>query len=276
MINFKIIKCLVKDLLPPIITRLIMQFRRSAIKFEGHFSTWEEATAHSSGYESDYILSKVLDATLKVKRGEFAFERDSVLFDEVEYDWPVLSGILWAAAQNGGQLSVVDFGGALGSSYFQNRSFLGKLVDLKWNVIEQPHFVQAGRSHIQDDRLRFYLTIEECITENRPNAVLLSGVLQYLENPVAIINELKTLNPSVVILDRTIVNNTTEHKNYVQIVPPSIYSASYPCRSLAESKLIEYFHPEYRLESSFPSLSFPALERIDSVFKGFLFTKVNE
>lgn len=262
-----------KDWLPPVICRWIFGFRGGAIDFEGDFSTWKDAVTHSAGYESDIILSRVLESTIKVKQGEYAFERDSVLFDKVEYDWPVLSGLMWAAAQNGGRLNVMDFGGALGSSYFQNRKFLDKLVDLKWNVIEQPHFVQTGKLHIQDDRLRFYLTIDECLAENLPNVVLLSGVLQYLENLVEIIKELKTLNSSVIILDRTIVNKTTEHKNYVQIVPPAIYSASYPCRSLAESKLIQYFYPEYRLESSFPSLSFPALEKIDSMFKGFLFTK---
>nr|WP_305891690.1 methyltransferase, TIGR04325 family [Methylomonas sp. WSC-6] len=265
-----------KDCLPPVLLRGLRQLRGGGIVFKGDYPDWESAAAQCSGYDKDIILDKVLDATRRVKRGEAAFERDSVVFDEFEYAWPVIAGLMWAAARNAGSLNVLDFGGALGSSYFQNRRFLDKLLDFNWNVIEQPHFVQTGKSHIQDERLRFYFTIAECLTENRPNAVLLSSVLQYLEDPATIIKELKAVNPSVVILDRTIVNQSAEHKNYIQTVPASIYSASYPCRSLAESKLIEYFYPEYQLESSFPSLSFPALEKIDSMFKGFLFTKVNE
>ena len=70
------------------------------------------------------ILDKVLAATLKVKQGQAVFERDSVLFDEIEYSWPLLAGLMWAAASNGGKLNVLDFGGALGSSYYQNRKFL--------------------------------------------------------------------------------------------------------------------------------------------------------
>jgi putative methyltransferase (TIGR04325 family) len=276
MREFNKIKSLLKDWLPPVICRWILRFRSQVIDFEKGFSTWKEAIAHSTGYESDLILSKVLDSTMKVKQGEYAFERDSVLFDKDEFDWPVVSGLMWAAAQNGGILNVLDFGGALGSSYFQNRRFLDKLIDLKWNVIEQSHFVQAGKLHIQDDKLRFYFNIEEYLTENQPNVVLISGVLQYLEDPVQVIERLTELGSNIIILDRTIVNQSTEHKNYVQNVSASIYSTSYPCRSLAESKLMEYFYPEYQLESSFPSLSFPALEKIDSMFKGFLFTKVHQ
>ena len=39
----------------------------------------------SSGYDSQLILDKVLTSTLKVKNGEAAYERDSVLFDEIQY-----------------------------------------------------------------------------------------------------------------------------------------------------------------------------------------------
>ena len=91
-----------------------------------------------------------------VKRGEAVFERDSVIFDKVQYAWPVTAGLMWVAARNGGRLSVLDFGGSLGSSYFQNREFLAYLPNVRWSVIEQAHFVKAGRKHIQDERLVFY------------------------------------------------------------------------------------------------------------------------
>lgn len=36
----------------------------------------------------------MLEATLKVKRGEAVFERDSVLFDEIQYSWPVTAALI--------------------------------------------------------------------------------------------------------------------------------------------------------------------------------------
>ena len=134
-----VLKTIARELLPPVLLRLLRQAYGGAIHFEGDFATWEDARAHCTGYDNDEILAKVLAASLKVKAGEAAFERDSVLFDEIEYVWPVLTGLMWAAARSGGSLNVLDFGGALGSSYFQSKNFLQSLPDLRWNVVEQPH-----------------------------------------------------------------------------------------------------------------------------------------
>ena len=45
---------------------------------------------------------------MKVKKGEAVYERDSMIFDQIEYSWPVLFGLMWAAAQNSGYLKVLD------------------------------------------------------------------------------------------------------------------------------------------------------------------------
>jgi putative methyltransferase (TIGR04325 family) len=38
----------------------------------------------------------------------------------------------------------LDFGGSLGSSYFQNKKFLDALRLVEWNVVEQENFVATG------------------------------------------------------------------------------------------------------------------------------------
>jgi putative methyltransferase (TIGR04325 family) len=226
------LRALARGWLPPAVVRLILRRQGpqqdGGLHFEGDFATWEEANAYCTGYDAEDILAKVLAATLKVKRGEAAFERDSVLFDEIEYAWPVLAGLMWAAARNGGKLNVLDFGGALGSSYFQNKKFLQSLPDLLWNVVEQPHYVEVGRKYIQDEQLRFYQTIEECLNENQPNVILLSSVLQYLETPIELIHKLNKVRASCLIVDRTPFSVNGKDKLVFQKVPTAIYSASYP------------------------------------------------
>jgi putative methyltransferase (TIGR04325 family) len=268
-----IIRYFTKNWLPPAIIQMLQHFRSGGVRFEGVYSSWEEASAECSGYNAENILAKVLAATLKVKRGDSVFERDSVLFDEIEYDWPVIAGLMWVAAANGGKLNVLDFGGALGSSYFQNRHFLQSLLDLKWNVVEQDHYVVAGRQYIQDEQLRFYRTIEECIVDNRPNVILLSSVTQYLPNPSSVLVELLRVNAEMIVLDKTIVNHGDHDKLFVQHVSGSIYSASYPCWSFSESGLAEKMGGQYKLLTSFPSINFPALSSVASEFKGFIFTQ---
>lgn len=270
-----ITKQLIRDWLPPAINHWIGQLRGQSIRFKGEFATWEEACQLSNGYDAQDILAQVLAATKKVQRGEAAFERDSVLFEKIEYDWPVLAGLLWASSRNGGQLNVLDFGGALGSSYYQHLNILQSIPDIHWNVVEQAHYFQAGKTNFQDEKLRFYPSIDSCLVENRPNVVLLSGVLQYLQDPLALFKSTLILGADLIILDRTIINHTTSNKIYVQLVPATIYKASYPCHSLSEQQLLSTAAAEqYLLTSDFNSLEFNALKSISSDFKGYIFERV--
>ena len=120
-----------KKWLPPALIERLKPLLGIGIYFSGDYADWETASAHASGYDSVLILEQVKQAMLKIKSGEAAFERDSVLFDEVQHSFPVLTGLLRAAVENGNQLSVLDFGGSLGSSYFQCRDFLSVLPSLK-------------------------------------------------------------------------------------------------------------------------------------------------
>jgi putative methyltransferase (TIGR04325 family) len=264
------------DIMPPPMARSVYALRRNSIRFEGPFESWAAASAQCTGYAAEDILSRVLEATLKVKRGEAAFERDSVLFDEIDYPWPVTAGLMWAAARSNGTLDVLDFGGSLGSSYFQHARLLSALADVRWNVVEQPHFTRAGRAELQDKRLRFYNSIAECLDASNPNVVLISSVLQYLPDPEPVIAELRAVGAPLIIVDKTVVNTSAHQSVYLQHVPASIYRASYPCRSLSESRLIASFSPTYRLECAFDSADAPPLVQIESQFKGFLFIKTDE
>jgi putative methyltransferase (TIGR04325 family) len=269
-------RTLAKDWMPPVLARSVQALLMDQNRFDGPFASWEDASANSTGYDSDAILARVLDAALKVKRGEAAYERDSVLFDRIDYEWPLTAGLMWAAARANGRLDVLDFGGSLGSSYFQHRRLLTALAEVRWSVVEQPHFARAGRGALQDERLRFHESIDECLAANRPNVILLSSVLQYLADPLPMIKELCAVGAAVIIVDKTIVNTSPSHRIYVQHVPASIYSASYPCRSLSESALLASFGPAYRLECAFDSGDFPPLRRIGSQFRGFLLASTGQ
>lgn len=264
------------DVMPPTLARSIYALRRNGIRFVGPFESWEAASANSGGYDAGDILARVLDATLTVKRGEAAFERDSVVFDEIDYTWPVTAGLMWAAARANGRLDVLDFGGALGSSYFQHARLLSALPDVRWNVVEQLHFTRTGRSALQDGCLRFHDSIADCLKESRPNVVLVSGVLQYLADPDPVIAELRAVGAPVIVVDKTVVSTSLRDRIYVQRVPASIYRASYPCRSLSESKLITKFSPAYQLECAFDSTDAPPLVQIGSQYRGFLFSRTDE
>jgi putative methyltransferase (TIGR04325 family) len=224
--------------LPPVIISLYIKFFIYSIKFSRDYPNWNEAKFNSDGYDIDLILSKVKNASLKVKNNEFAYERDSVLFMKPDYAWQVTTALLLAAAQSQGNLNVLDYGGSLGSSYYQNRTFLKSLTKVQWGIVEQPNFVKAGRENFENCNLKFYEDISDFISENSPNVILLSSVLQYLNHPYDVIKKLSHLDAIILVLDRTPFHDGNDDKIVIQSVPPQIYKASYPMRIFSRARFL--------------------------------------
>ena len=236
----------------------------------GDYLRWDEAMAASTGYDSGIILEKTRTALLMVKNGEALYERDSVLFDEIQYAWPLLAGMMWVAAGCGGFLNVLDFGGSLGSTYYQNRVFLSALPRVRWNIVEQSSHVGIGKAYFEDDCLRFYASITDCLADTQPNVVLLSSVLQYLEHPYAVFNQILELPCANVIIDRTPFWAGPTDRLCVQTVPPSIYPASYPSWIFSRPQFHSYLNEKWQIVAAFEdnlgSLSAP----IDAVQQGLI------
>lgn len=232
---------------------------QGCLRLEGPYADWHGCEQRSSGYDQGNILQKVTDAVLQVKTGQAAFERDAVVFDHIEYAWPVLAGLMLVAAQ-GEQLSVLDFGGSLGSGYFQNRKFLQRLRQVKWGVVEQADFVRQGNALIAEDGLQFFDTIDACHAALEPNVALFSSVLQYLSDPFGMLAQLDKTSVRTLIIDRTPFSDSMEDQYFVQHVPDSIYRASYPIRVFSR-RLFDLKLAEQWVELE----SFDALDNIPSM-----------
>jgi putative methyltransferase (TIGR04325 family) len=259
-----------KQVTPPFVTAIARRNQRGSIEFSGDYKSWQEAAEHSTGYDSREILEKVRQGALKVKRGEAAFERDSVAFEAPEYRWPLLASLLDSYIRSRGhRLHVLDFGGSLGSVYFQHRRFLDSVPDLHWSVVEQPHYVRCGRSEFQDEHLSFFESIQEALTRGPVDVALFSGVLQYLENPYEKLEEIGAARIPIVLIDRTAFTSLARDRLAVQNVPASIYSASYPHWLFSERKFQAFVENlEYGLVAEFADD-----ERLatDALYKGLYY-----
>ncbi len=238
--------------------------------WKGNYATWADAQKQTTGYDDDLILNKVKHALLKVKSGEAVYERDSVLFDEIQYSWPLLSALMWIAAQEKGALRLIDFGGSLGSSYFQNKLFLDTLEEVKWNIVEQEKFVQCGKSNFEEKRLRFYSTIEECLESEKIDALISSSTIQYIEQPYDLINRFLTNQFKYIVFDLIPVWDKP-NRITVQTVPPAIYEASYPCHILNERDFLTLFEPSYTLISAFNTEHVIDVDGEPLIYKGYIF-----
>ena len=257
-----------KNTFLPLYRRLI---KSGKYGWSGNYPSWIEALRNSDGYEQDGILQKVKDATLKVKKGEAVYERDSVLFDEVQYSWPLLSALMWIAAKKQGILSVIDFGGSLGSTFFQNKKFLEGLQEVRWSVVEQQNFVECGEKEISNSQIRFFLSISNAIqARGLPDLLLISCTLQYLENPYEFLDEAFAHRIPYVIIDNTPFNYQPYDRITVQKIHPAIYEATYPCWFLNYKKVRETVSKRYTIIEEYQNELHIHLDGHRIQYSGFL------
>ena len=204
-------------------------------------------------------------------------ERDSVLFDQIEYSWGLLAGLMWVAAQTCGKLNLIDFGGSLGSVYFQNRKFLSALNSVSWNIVEQKHYVDIGIKKFKTEQLNFFYDIESCLAESRPEILLFSSVIQYLENPYEFLKNIRQLEFDYIFFNRTFFVDIGRDILTIQKVSPRIYQASYPCWFFDTNKFRSFFSDCYELIAEFDARGGGLIlnDGLCGIDKGLLFRKIS-
>ncbi|MEI6312417.1 MAG: methyltransferase, TIGR04325 family [Bacteroidota bacterium] len=239
---------LVQQILPPLVYQTLMKIYKSIrndsfLYWESTSLNWQAAQASCSGYNEATILEKVKHATNEVLAGNAAYERDSVLFDKIEYHWPLVAS-LEHIYQKQHQLQVLDFGGALGSTYHQHIAVLKNFQQMHWHIIEQENYVTCGKENFTTDMLSFHYTIHELSTK-KIDVILFSCVLHYLENPFQFIEEAIKQQIPYLIFDRTPFTPEPQDIISIQHVPAKIYKANYVCRIFAEDPFMQKLLQHY-------------------------------
>jgi putative methyltransferase (TIGR04325 family) len=270
----KKIKTFLKLLIPPFVLKLLNFYKRKNIQFQKTSLSWDDAYKKTSkGYSAENILIKCRDSLLKVKNGEYPYERDSVLFTEKEMFYPLLASLLYVSLENNKHLNIIDFGGSLGSTYFQNKDILKQIgIEINWNIIEQEKFVKCGKEYFADNELKFYFNIDEVINEkSKVDVCLLSSVLPYLKKPYAVFETTKRNNIKYIIIDRTFfLENEYEDILTIQKVPPEIYNASYPAWFFSLDKFISNINKYYDIILKWQAYDQHQLEKHKTIGLGFL------
>lgn len=260
-----------KPLVPPLVLDLVNGFRNRT--FIGPFQDWESARSAS---RCDYsrLLEDVKQSLLKVVQGEAACVVDSVSLSEAQYNWPLLAMLLKAANDNAGSLRVLDFGGSLGTVYFQNRKLLRGLNRLSWCVLEQPSFVEAGRELFQNEELSFHRS-DECAGVEAADLILVSGVLQYLEDPFSVLKELFHKSARYVVVDRTpFILSAKRDLLTVQKLPKHMHEAGFPHWFFSKRNFLEFCTAQgYDLIAEFEGYKCLPANVKDSAYCGFVFER---
>jgi putative methyltransferase (TIGR04325 family) len=260
---------MIKEFLPPFLRKLLLRLGLGGNRFTYGFDSWESASKKSSGYDTQEITSQLVRATIKVRDGEFAYERDGVLFKAIQYSWPLLTSLL-STPRKGKSLRVLDWGGSLGSSYRQNRAVLESAgIELEWVVIEQPHLVKIGESEFADGTITFESNLEG-FKKGEFDVALFASSICYVPDAEAVLSSVASLAPKRLIFDRTPESIGPKDSYGVQKVGSKIYKASYPIRSFGRGKIENILKPTYTKLLEWESDLQPDPQ---TVSKGYLFSR---
>jgi putative methyltransferase (TIGR04325 family) len=239
----------IKPWIPPAVPGLVSRIRTGPYGLRGQYPTWQQAVRHSTGYSERAMLSRIASTESVVNSGGQLHERDGALFDQPVTPYPLLSFLLRAAGISG-RLTVLDFGGSLGSTYRQCAPFLSHLPQLRWNVVDQPQLVEVGRQRFTTDVLQFHSSIEEA---SPPDVVIFSGVLQLLDDPFDILARAVAHNPQTILIDRTSFSKRREDIISLRIVSDRRFAAKLPFRVFG-AETIERALPNYRKIAEFRAI----------------------
>jgi putative methyltransferase (TIGR04325 family) len=259
-----------KALVPAFLMDHVRHLTGTKIRFTGDFKSWADAEAASTGYSAKEILDQTIKATRQVRGGEAAFERDGVIFRAMEPNSP-LAWALKRVADRHGKLHVIDFGGSLGSTYYQMSATRGFFSDVKWAIIEQSAHVDVGAREFANAELSFHTTIEEACKSEQFDVLLLSGVLQCLRDPFQFLDSVLDRNIPAIIVDRTPFMVSDTRRLTIQHVPKRIYAATYPSWFFAETELLAKFLKSYDRVATWPALDKHHPEGGRAEYKGYLF-----
>jgi len=269
------IRQIIKLFLPPVIVTIKRRLFPKQRKYGwfGDYKTWEDAASDSTGYENANILEKVKTTTSTLRDNPRLFEYDTILKKSTDYNWHILTFLLLVSKENNNNLNIIDYGGGLGNLYFQYRQLLNG-TKIKWNIIEQPIFVNEGNKSFANNELRFFNLIEECLEISSVDAILFSGVIEILEKPYELISKIISKNIQNIIFDRVPLQRIYSRDRITILkIYKEVYEAIIPCRIFDEDNFKALFTDSYSL--IFEGLSKEKAISVDNslVEKKFLFFK---
>jgi putative methyltransferase (TIGR04325 family) len=243
--------------------------RIPSAEFTGSYRTWEDAASDSSRNDNENVMEKTVAATHMVASGKAVSCRDGVILDRIDYNWPLIATLLRTALERK-SLSVADFGGGLGCTYFDCRHFLeGISTEIRWTIIELPQCIDAGRLQgLESRELQFRESIIECTQS--PNVIIASGVLQYLPDPWTTLQELSQAGADYLFIDRTNFKVGPDRLT-VQNVPEGIVKASNPCWFFSRERFDSWVKQSpYEMVAEFKALDWVELEGEQVSALGFI------
>lgn len=207
-------------LLPSSILNVLLMLKKKGYRWYGNYQSFEEAKAKSTGYESADIIQKTLSNNKKeIQQNDVSNVTNMQL---------ICSVFICINHIQNKSINILDFGGATGFHYKLIKNYLSSAIKLKYTICETKELVKKATAIFSTNELSFIDDISD-YHDSKPDIVMISGTLQYLDEPASVLETLIKLDPKFIIVNRFPVIYSSNDRLTIQHVPKSVYNGSYPC-----------------------------------------------
>ena len=220
--------------LPPRIKTLL----RASFSFVVGFTkvdSWKKAERKSVGYESINVLTPLMQGAMQARIDIATSNSVSTRYQQVAT--AMFFCISESRLQEGKPWRVLDFGGGSGDYFFQFQKFAPN-IELDWTVVETPALTEAMQCEFRDDteKIRWVDSLE--MTKDKYDLVLCSSVLQYLEKPFEVLEDLVEKS-EFLIINRIPLTDSSDHFVALQRILTRKRRGSYPAHFFSEEKFLQ-------------------------------------
>jgi putative methyltransferase (TIGR04325 family) len=273
------IKPFVKMFIPPILVNIYRRILKNKNTYTGDFGVWSDAVRESDGYDSEVLIKKIVDANRAVLLNSNKFERDSIVFDAPQYAVYLNAYLLLIKNSDSKDrpLKVFDYGGALGTVYRQFKKFTEQAVDVDWRIFEQRLITEVGLAEFSSKELSFTDSETVDFESQDVDVVIVSSVLEFIENPYLALDKLERTKANFLIFDRTPLWDGM-HDVLTVCTAAKYIGGSYPNWIFSEKKFKKYLFSQWKLIHEWNALGEDIkFHAGDAIYKGlFLKRKNNE
>jgi len=246
------------------------------------YVSFEEALKEcntQSGYEDSELCKVVALKTLTYKesiqrRPYFINSTQSYLTLAIQY---ILLG------KEDDKLTIIDFGGACGTHYYETRRLLKDDIKLQWNIIETREMIKQARENgLEGGEVGFYGDINSAKGE----MVYLSSSIQYVPKPYAVIDNIISAGYPYILFNRMMLNEGTDEDivtvqqsrlsdNGPGVMPEGFTDRTifYPHTTMSYKRFMNKFGEKYELVLKFDEQSGKVSNEEGITGNGFLFIK---
>jgi putative methyltransferase (TIGR04325 family) len=248
---------IIKKITPPIFIEIVKGIffsKKSKYGFHGNYTCWEEVSKQVTGWETDIIFDKINQSTNQLEKKDGSFERDGEIISSTNQNFPLIYSLINSINIKKKELSIIDFGGSLGTHYKRYRQFINNGIKISWAIVEQKKYVDYAKKVNKNLELNFHYSISESLKINNYSTFFSSGTIQYIEKPYKLMDEIMEYNFSTIVFDRIFFLNDVNDRICIQTVNPKLfYHASFSVWLFNEAKFKKHMSKKYTLILEFMS-----------------------